>query len=154
MVAGAVQDRAAVIGAVVVAAVLLLTGWVLGVAAIVVLLVPYLGAAGALLAVTAGLVVLALGFVWGTLARTRRHSQLRAETRALWVATAVNAAGLLLRKGPEADGPAEPAGVGTGSHRSALLIAGGLALILLAFLLPSAGGEGTDPSDSGPDGAA
>jgi hypothetical protein len=47
VVAGAVQDRAAVAGVVVVAAFLLMTGWVLGVAGVVVLLVPHLGTAGA-----------------------------------------------------------------------------------------------------------
>jgi hypothetical protein len=154
VVAGAVQDRAAVAGVVVVAAFLLMTGWVLGVAGVVVLLVPHLGTAGALFAVTAGLVVLALGSVWVTVARNRRHSRVRAETRALWVATAVNAAGLLLRRGPDAAAAADPAAGSSGNHRSALLIAGGLALILLALLLPSGKGEGDDPPDIGPDEAA
>jgi hypothetical protein len=147
MIAGAVQDRAAAVAVGSLAVLLLLTAWVLGIAAVVVLLVPYLGTAGALLAVTAALVLLATGSVWVTRARNRSTAQNRATTRALWVATAVNAAGALLRPGPGAETAAASSGSKSGSHRSALLIAGGLALILLAFLLPS-GNDDAQPGES------
>jgi hypothetical protein len=149
MVAGAVQDRVASIGALVVAILLLLTAWVLGVAALVLLLAGPLGMVGALAAVTAGLVVLALA----TLALTRRRNKgaanQRATTRALWTATAVNAASSLLRRGPGVQAEAAPATESSGSHRSALLIGGGLALILLGILFPSGSGEEAGP-DGGP----
>jgi hypothetical protein len=151
MVAGAVQDRAAAIGVVVAASFLLLTAWVLGVAALVVLLAGYLGTVWALFAVTAGLVVLALAIVGLTKARNRSSADQRAMTRALWAATAANAASTLLRGEPQAKAgaaPSEPAGT---NHRSILLFAGGLALILLAFLLPSGSEDGPDTSDAGPD---
>ena len=151
MLAGAVQDRAMAIGVVIAAAFLLLTAWVLAVAALVVLLAGYLGTAGALFAVTAGLVALALAIVGLTKARNRSTADQRAMTRALWAATAVNAASTLLRGEPQARAsaaPSEPAGT---NHRSILLFAGGLALILLAFLLPSGSEDSPDTSDAGPD---
>ena len=87
---------------------------------------------------TAGLVVLALAIVGLTRLRNRGAAEQRATTRALWTATAVNAASSLLRRGPEVHGEATPKAESSGSHRSALLIGGGLALILLGFLFPSA----------------
>ncbi len=152
MVFGAVQDRAATIGVVIAAAFLLLTAWVLGVAALVVLVAGYLGTLGALFAVTAGLVVLALAIVGLTKARNRSTADQRAMTRALWAATAVNAASTLLRGEPQARASAAPSEPAATNHRSILLFAGGLALILLAFLLPSGREDGPDASDGGPDG--
>ncbi|MES2914195.1 MAG: hypothetical protein V4753_03650 [Pseudomonadota bacterium] len=149
MLAGALRDRVAALGVVVVAGVFLTTAWVLVVAALVAYLTPYLGTVGALLAVSAGLVVLSFLIVWISRMRNRRTAKLRATTRALWAATAVNAASAILRsdsRGPEAEQG--------GSHRSALLIAGGLALMLLAFLFPGGKGNPGDPPEPGPDGAA
>ena len=60
MVSGALRDRMAGVVVLVVAGLLLLTAWVLGVAAVVVLTAQKLGTAGALLAVTGGLVLLVL----------------------------------------------------------------------------------------------
>jgi hypothetical protein len=110
--------------------------------------------------VTAGLVVLALAIVGLTKARNRSSADQRASTRALWAATAVNAASALLRRGPDARPEARPdarheaaasgsggghgAGHGGGGQRSALLIGGGLAMILLAFLFPSGKDDGPD----------
>jgi hypothetical protein len=158
MVAGAVQDRVASVGALAVAVLLLLTAWVLGVAALVLLLAGPLGMVGALAAVTAGLVVLALA----TLALTRRRNKgaadQRATTRALWTATAVNAASSLLRRGPAVQAEAAPAVDSSASHRSALLIGGGLALILLGILFPSGAGDGAETGEPdtapGPEDAA
>jgi hypothetical protein len=158
MIAGAVQDRVASVGAMVVATLMLLTAWVLGVAALVLLLARQLGMVGALAAVTAGLVVLALA----TLALTRRRNKgaadQRATTRALWTATAVNAASSLLRRGPTVQAEAASAGESSGSHRSALLIGGGLALILLGILFPSGAedgaGTGEPDTEPGPEDAA
>ena len=159
MVAGAVQDRVASVGVAVAAVFLLLTAWVLGVIALVLLLARWLGTVGALASVTAGLVVLAVGIVGLTRHRNRGAAEQRALTRALWTSTAINAASTLLRR--DAKGPAEapPSDSGSGSHRSALLIGGGLALILLAFLLPSPGPEegnatGAPEGDRGKDGLA
>jgi hypothetical protein len=147
MVSGALRDRMAGIGVMLVAAVLLLTAWVLGVAGVVVLTAQKLGTAGALLAVTAGLVFLALILVWGAQARNRSSATQRAATRALWVATAVNAASAILRRdGSNEAGPASPDTSSKG-HRSLLLITGGLVLILLAFLIPSGKDEGASDSD-------
>lgn len=138
---------------------LLLTAWVLGVAAVVVLAAQKLGTAGALLAVTAGLVLLALILVWGTRARNRTQAAERASTRALWAATAVNAASMILRRDaqntPASSGAEASAGVAgggaSGSHRSTLLIVGGLALILLAFLFPSGKDEGPEAGPGDPE---
>jgi hypothetical protein len=160
MAAGAVQDRMAAVGAAVAAVILLMTAWVLGVAAVVLLLAGPLGMVGALASVTGGLVVLALALVGLTRRRNHRTAEARATTRALWAASAVNAASALLRRGPAA-GPAEaPApeaatgdgggARGAGGHRSALLIAGGLALILLGLFFPS-GTEEEAASEAGPD---
>jgi hypothetical protein len=158
MVAGAVQDRVASAGAMIAAVLLLLTAWVLGVAALVLLLAGPLGMVGALASVTAGLVVLALAIVGLTRARNRGAAEQRATTRALWTATAVNAASSLLRRGPEGHGEATAKAENSGSHRSALLIGGGLALILLGILFPSGKEEGTGEGEAGagpgPDGAA
>jgi hypothetical protein len=147
MVAGAVQDRVASVGAMVVAILLLLTAWVLGVAALVLLLAGPLGMVGALAAVTAGLVVLAVAIVGLTRLRNKGAADQRASTRALWTATAVNAAGSLLRRGPGVQAEAAPAGDSSGSHRSALLIGGGLALILLGILFPSGSGDGEESGE-------
>jgi hypothetical protein len=149
MVAGAVQDRVASIGAMIAAVFLLLTAWVLGVAALVLLVAERLGMVGALASVTAGLVVLALAVLGLTRMRNRGAAEQRATTRALWTATAVNAASSLLRRGPEVRVEPATAGEATGSHRSALLIGGGLALILLGILFPSGSGEEAGP-DGGP----
>lgn len=158
MVAGAVQDRVASVGAMVAAILLLLTAWVLGVTALVLLLAGPLGMVGALASVTGGLVVLALAIVGLTRARNRGAAEQRATTRALWTATAVNAASSLLRRGPTVQAEAAPAGESSGSHRSALLIGGGLALILLGILFPSGAGEGTEAGEPdatpGPEDAA
>lgn len=151
MVAGAVQDRVASVGAAVVAVLLLLTAWGLGVAALVLWLAGWLGMVGALASVTAGLVVLALAIVGLTRLRNKGAADQRATTRALWAATAVNAASSLLRRGPAVQADPAPAGESGGSHRSALLIGGGLALILLGILFPSGSGEGSE--DGGPDAA-
>lgn len=147
MIAGAVQDRVASAGAMIVAVFLLLTAWVLGVTALVLSLAGALGMVGALASVTAGLVVLALVIVGLTRLRNRGAAEQRATTRALWTATAVNAASSLLWRGPEARAEPAPAGEGGGSHRSALLIGGGLALILLGILFPSGKDEGTTPDE-------
>ncbi len=149
MLASALRDRVAAIGVVVVAGVFLVTAWVLVVAALVVSLTAYLGTIGALLAVAAGLVVLSVLIVWISRRRNRRTAELRATTRALWAATAVNAASAILRSDSR-----DPEGEQGGSHRSALLIAGGLALMLLAFLFPGGKGTAGDPPDPGPDGTA
>ena len=152
MVAGAVQDRVASAGATLVAVLLLLTAWVLGVAALVLLLAGPLGMVGALASVTAGLVVLALAIVGLTRLRNRGAAEQRATTRALWTATAANAASALLRRGPEVRAEAASTAESGGSHRSALLIGGGLVLILLGILFPS----GVEPAseagaaDAGP----
>ena len=138
MVAGAVQDRVASAGAMIAAVFLLLTAWVLGIAALVLLVAQRLGMVGALASVTAGLVISALAILGLTRLRNQGAAQQRATTRALWTATAVNAASSLLRRGPEVrSAEAAPAGESSGSHRSALLIGGGLVLILLGFLFPS-----------------
>ena len=153
MLAGVLRDRLATVGVLLAAGVLLATAWVLAVVALVAFLTTWLGRVGALLAVAAGLALLAVLIVWILRARVRRTAELRATTRALWAATAVNAASAILRG--ESQGRE---GEAAGSHRSALLVAGGLALMLLAFLL--AGGTdkepgGTDgPPGPGPDGAA
>lgn len=149
MLAGALQDRVAALGIAVVAGVFLATAWVLVVAALVAYLAAYLGTVGALLAVAAGLVVLSVLIVWISRMRNRRTAELRATTRALWAATAVNAASAILRS----DSRGNEAEQG-GSHRSALLIAGGLALMLLAFLFPGGKGNAGDPPEPGPDGNA
>jgi hypothetical protein len=158
MVSGAVQDRAAAIGVAIAAAFLLLTAWVLGIAALVVFLTGYLGILWALLAVTAGLVALALAIVGLAKARNRNAAEQRAMTRALWAATAVNAASTLLRREARANAGPEPSEPAAANHRSTLLIIGGLALILLAFLFPSVRDDGPEPPDpgpgSGPDGMA
>lgn len=153
MVAGAVQDRAAAAGAMLLAMLLLLTAWILGVAAVVFLLARSLGMVGALASVTGGLIVLAIAIVGLTRRRNRGSAEQRATTRALWTATAVNAASTLLRRGPEAQATAVPSGASGESHRSALLIAGGLALILLAFLFPSGKDDGSGTSATEPDAA-
>jgi hypothetical protein len=167
MASGAVRDRLAAIGAVAAAFVLLATAWVLGVAALVLLLAGPMGMVGALATVTAGLVVLALAIVGLTRRHNRRTADQRASTRALWTATAVNAAGMLLRRAPSGrsevpdDGLADR-GTGTdggatggGGHRSALLIGGGIALILLGLFLPSGPEEETEPeAGQGPEDVA
>jgi hypothetical protein len=159
----------AALGAVLAALILLVTAWVLGVTAVVLLLAGALGMVGALATVTGGLVVLALAIVGLTRWRNRRTADDRAATRALWTATAVNAAGTLLRRGPlrrsEAAAPGQASvdgGDGTGGggkagggHRSALLIGGGIALILLGLFLPSGTEEETEPgAGPGPEDAA
>jgi hypothetical protein len=149
MLAGILRDRVAAIGVVVVAGIFLVTAWVLAVAALVASLTDYLGMVGALLAVAAGLVVLSVLIVWISRMRNRRTAELRATTRALWAATAVNTASTILRGEPRASGEEQ-----AGSHRSVLLIAGGLALMLLAFLFPGGKGNAGDPPDPGPDGTA
>lgn len=155
MVAGAVQDRMASVGAMVAAVFLLLTAWVLGMAALVLWLAAPLGMVGALASVAAGLVVLALAIVGLTRMRNRGTAEQRATTRALWTATAVNAASAMLRRGPQAEvqssGDTAPPGDGTGSSRSTLLILGGLVLILLGFFLPSGKDDATDVSEPGPE---
>ncbi len=174
MVAGALRDRAVGVGVVLAAGLILLTAWILGVAAVVVLVAQKLGTAGALLAVTAGLVLFALVLVWLTQARNRTYAAQRATTRALWMATAVNAASTVLRgqirpdarTGSRTDARPEPgpepgsesAEAAPGNHRSLLLVAGGLVLILLAFLVPSGKTDGpsdkdtrTDNPEAGPD---
>lgn len=148
MLAGAVQDRLAAAGALLVAAVLVGTAWVLAIAALVVFLSAHLGTIWALLAVAAGMVVLALLIVWLTTARNRRTADLRKTTRALWAATAVNAASAVLRGQPQ--GQTADAEAGGGSHRSALLMVGGLALMLLALLMPGSHETGPRGSDPGP----
>jgi hypothetical protein len=166
MVAGAVQDRMAMVGVAMAAVVLVLTAWVLGVTALVLLLQHWLGAVGALALMTVGLILLAIGLVLGTRWRNAGAARERSMTRSLWVATAVNAAGALLRRGPDAE-TATGAGATTGwptggGGRSALLIGGGIALILLGVLMPSDQGDdqaeaagGTVPDTaSGPDAAA
>jgi hypothetical protein len=152
MVAGAVQDRVASIGAMVVAALLLLTAWVLGIAALVLFLAERLGMAGALASVTAGLVVLALSVVGLTRRRNKGTAEQRATTRALWTATAANAASALLHRGPDLRAGATPAGESSASHRSALMIGGGLLLILLGILFPSGADAAadTEEKDAGP----
>lgn len=151
MLAGAVRDRAVSVGVAVFAAMLGLTAWGLVVMAAVVALAPILGMAWALLAVAVGLVLLAILVVWSVSARNRRSSELRASTRALWAATALNAASAVLRADPVPH-DAAPEGEGSHkSHRSMFLIAGGLALILLALLFPGGHDNGQGP---GPDGAA
>ena len=100
---------------------------------------------GALASVTAGLVVLALAILGLTRMRNQGAAEQRATTRALWTATAVNAASSLLRRGPEVRAEAAPTGESSGSHRSALLIGGGLVLILLGILFPS----GTETASRG-----
>jgi hypothetical protein len=169
MAAGAVQDRMAAVGAAVAALIFLATAWVLGVAAVVLLLAGPLGLVGALAAATAGLIILALALVGLTRRRNQRTADERASTRALWTATAVNAAGALLRRGPlaraEAEAPVHASveggegkgggGKAGGGHRSALLIGGGIALILLGLFFPSASEEETEPeADPGPGDAA
>lgn len=153
MLAGALRDRLATVGVLLAAGVLLATAWVLAVVALVAFLTTWLGRVGALLAVAAGLVILAVLIVWITRARVRRTAEVRATTRALWAATAVNAASAILRGEPQAR-----EGEATGSHRSALLVAGGLALMLLAFLLPwgrdKEPGGADGPQGPGPDDAA
>jgi hypothetical protein len=164
MAAGAVQDQMASLGAVVAAGVLLATAWVLGVAALVLLLAGPLGMVGALAVVTLALVLLALAVVGLTRRRNRLSAEARAGTRALWTATAVQAAGTLLRHGPFGRGntqaPAEAAAMGVGAaesagktgggHRSALLIGGGIALILLGIFFPS-GSEDSAGEEPGPE---
>ena len=150
MVSGALRDRMAGVVVLVVAGLLLLTAWVLGVAAVVVLTAQKLGTAGALLAVTGGLVLLALVLVWATRARNRSSATDRATTRALWVATAVNAASTILRRDGRTETGAAPAPeTPSGSYRTVLLIAGGLVLILLAFLIPSGKDDGLSDTDEG-----
>lgn len=155
MLAGALRDRVAAVLAWVVAGILLATAWVLTVIAAVTWLAPRLGPIGALLAVAGALAVLALLVVWLAGAQNRRSAELRATTRALWAATAVSAASAILRGEPPAKGDPHATGQDPGGgHRSALLIAGGLALLLLAFLFPSGRAGGDDPPAPGPDGAA
>jgi hypothetical protein len=137
------------LGSIVLAALLLLTAWVLGIAALVLFLAERLGTVGALASVTAGLVVLALAVVALTQRHNKETAEQRATTRALWTATAANAASALLRRGPDARGEASPTGESGGGHRSAVLIVGGLLLILLAILFPSAKNAAGEP-DSGP----
>lgn len=154
VIAGAVHDRAMAAGVAVLAIFLFLTAWILGVLAAVLYLSPHLGMIRALLALAAGLVVLGVLVLWITAARNRRSAELRATTRALWAATAVNAASAILRGEPHPpQGETAQATGGTG-HRSAFLIAGGLALILLALLVPGHGGKGTGAPGAGPDDAA
>jgi len=141
MLAGAVRDRVAAAGVLLVAGILLLTAWVLAVMALVVFVSTSLGQIGGLLAVAGALVLLALLIVWITSARNRRTAELRATTRALWAATAVNAASTILRGDPHGqEGGSEQGG---SSHRSVLLIVGGLAMMLLALLVPW--GQDKDP---------
>lgn len=150
MLSGALRDRVAAAGVLLVAGVLLLMALVLAVAALVTIIAAYLGTVRALLAVAGGLVVLALLLVWITSARNRRAAEIRATTRALWAATAVNAASSILRGG--AKGHDDGSGTSGGTHRSAFLIAGGLALMLLAFLVPGGGDKGGDKAgDKGPE---
>ncbi|WP_137111537.1 hypothetical protein [Rhodobacter sp. SY28-1] len=154
MLAGAVRDRAASVGVVLFALMLVLTAWGLAVMAAVLALAPRFGMPLALLAVAAGLVLVAILTVWSMSARNRRSSELRATTRALWVATALNAASAVLRGNPAMQDGHEPgpeAEGGQKSHRSMFLIAGGLALILLALLAPGGKDTGQGP---GPDGTA
>lgn len=149
MLAGALRDRLAAAGVVVAAGILLLSAWVLIVIALVTYLTRYLGPIGALLAVAAGLVVVSVLLIALSRRQNRRAAELRATTRALWAATAANAASALLRREPvHSDGATEPATEKTsgGSVRSALLVAGGLGLMLLAYFFPGnkdEGGEGT-----------
>ena len=152
MLAGAVRDRMSAIVALAVAGFLFLTSWVLAVAALVAYVSAYLGTIRALLAIAGGLIILALLIVWFTTARNRRTAEMRKSTRALWAATAVNAASAILRSEPKAqDGGAEQA---SGSHRSTLLIVGGLALMLLALLVPGGRDTGPERPAPGPDDGA
>lgn len=152
MLAGAVRDRMAAAGVLLVAGVLFVTAWGLAVAALVAFLSAYLGTVWALLAVAGGMIVLALLIVWITTARNRRTAELRATTRALWAATAVNAASAILRSEPQ--GQDGGTGQGGGTHRSALLVVGGLALMLLALLVPGGHDNGPKSPGPGPGGAA
>jgi hypothetical protein len=161
MAAEAMRDRAAAIGVAVVALVLLGTAWILAVMALVSLAQSWLGPVGGLAAVAGGLVVLALAIVGLTRAQNRRSAESRAVTRALWTSTAINAASMFLRREPQVRPEPEPVAAGSANHRSALLILGGLALILLAFLLPSGkdgeaeeGGAEGGADGGGPDGTA
>ncbi len=169
MARGAAQDQMAALGAGLAALILLVTAWVLGVAAVVLLLAGALGMVGALATVTGGLVVLAVAIVGLTRMRNRRTADERAATRALWTATAVNAAGTLLRRGAlrrsEATAPAQASvdggegrgggGKTGGGGRSALLIGGGIALILLGLFYPSGTEEEAEPEvGPGPEDAA
>lgn len=155
MVAGALQDRMAAVVVAVVALILLLTAWVLAVVAVVLLVAGYLGSLWALATVAAGLVVLALAIVGLSRMRNRGASQQRAMTRALWTATAVNAASAMLRRNPQAgagdQGEAASPGESTGSNRSMLLILGGVVLILLGFFLPSGKDDTTGEAEPGPE---
>lgn len=148
MLAGAVRDRVAAAGVLLAAGLLVLTAWVLVVVALVAYLTTILGAIGALLAVAGGLVLLAFLLVWITSASNRRTAELRKTTRALWAATAVNAASAILRGEPHSR-ESEAEDEARGSHRPALLVAGGLALMLLAFLFPGGKGSDSPPSDGG-----
>lgn len=161
MVAGAVRDRMALLAVMALIGVFLASAWVLLVVALVIYLTTFLGTVGALLAVAGGLVVLSGLMLWMTRSRNRRSAELRVATRALWTATAANAASSLLRresKPTSAEPDSEPGHQSGGSLRSAFLVAAGLALMLLAYLYP--GGKGDDTGDPdgppapGPDGVA
>ena len=159
MVSGALRDRMVGVGVMAAAVLLVLTAWVLAVAAVVVLVVDKLGMAGGLLAVSGGLVLLALILVLGTRARSRSSATERSATRALWVATAVNAASMMLRRDtqsatahPASDTATAASEAGpAANHRSILLIVGGLALILLALFIPSGKDDASDRADAEPD---
>lgn len=146
MLVQAVQDRIATVVVLLAGGLILLTAWGLAVASVVLALARLLGMVGALLAVSASLVVVAVLLIWMTAARNRRTAAMRATTRALWTATAVNAASAILRGEPH--GPEAASETGGRSHRSMLLIAGGLALILLALLMPGGSDKGHDGPDS------
>lgn len=158
MLAGALRDRLAAVAVIAGAVVLVLTAWVLSVAAAVLYLSTHMGMVGALAASAGGLVVLALLLVWGIGARNRRSAELRASTRALWAATAVNAASAVMRGGERqapTDGAEPGTGAGAGNTGKTLLVAGGIALMLLAFLFPSSTPKPSDDNAGpGPDGAA
>jgi hypothetical protein len=113
------------------------------VAGVVVLLAARFGLAPALLGAAAGLAVLASLMVAVTSARHRRAAERRAATRAVWTATAITAVDALIRRAPTADRP--ESGSPGRTTRSGVLLAGGLALILLALLGRGRGEDETQP---------
>lgn len=143
MATGAVRDKAASVAVGVVAAFLFLTVWVLAVAGVVVLLAARFGLAPALLGAAGGLAVIAVLMVAVTSARNRRAAERRAATRAVWTATAITAVDALIRRAPVAEKP--EAGASGWTARSGVLLAGGIALILLALLGRGRGEDDTPP---------
>ncbi|MFM2356841.1 MAG: hypothetical protein RLZZ528_2577 [Pseudomonadota bacterium] len=144
MATGAMRDKAASFAVSVVAAFLFLTVWVLAVAGVVVLLAERFGLAVALLGTAGGLGMIAVLLVAVTTARNRRAAERRAATRAVWTATAITAVDALIRRAPLPD-KADTAS-GSWVSRTSVLLAGGIALILLALLGRGKGGDDPPPS--------